>query len=181
MGKSKKSAAAAIVSGKHVRLVNRDGWEYAERIGATGVVVVVAVTAENRLLLTEQFRPPVHARVIELPAGLSGDVAGHEEEDLAAAARRELLEETGYRARGMKRLTHGPPSAGLSNELVTFYRATGLKKVAPGGGDASEDIVTHEAPLSRIDAWLKRQVAEGKLIDPKVFAGLYFAVRRGKK
>ena len=85
-----------IYEGKHVRLVRRGEWEYVTRKNVTGIVGIVAVTDEGKLLLVEQPRPPLNRNVIELPAGLAGDVAGQEGEELANAARRELLEETGY-------------------------------------------------------------------------------------
>lgn len=160
--------------GKHLRLVARDGWEYAERSIASGAVVIVAITAEQKLLLVEQDRLPVNGRVLELPAGLVGDIPGDEQEQWLDAARRELLEETGYSARSAKLLTQGPISAGFGNEMITFVRATGLKKVSAGGGVEHEQIVIHEVPLDRVPAWLKRQQKRGLLIDPKIYAGLYF-------
>ncbi len=164
-----------LAEGRHLRLVSRGGWEYADRGHVTGIVVIVAVTAENKLILVEQNRPPVAGRVIELPAGLAGDVAGAEAEDLADAAHRELLEETGYEATTFTRLFEGPPSAGLSSEVLTFFRADGLSKVAVGGGDDSEDIQIHEVPIDQIPAWLfERAATEGVFIDAKIFAGLYF-------
>ena len=54
-----------------------------DRPGVTGIVTVVAVTDDGRLVLTEQFRKPVGRRVIELPAGLAGDGTGSETEELA--------------------------------------------------------------------------------------------------
>lgn len=167
-----------LAEGRHVRLVDEDGWEFAERPTASGIAVIVAVTPDGRLLLVEQFRPPVRRRVIELPAGLAGDLAGHEAEPLAEAARRELLEETGYAAEVMHPLTAGgPPSAGITSEIVTFFRASGLKRVAPGGGDGDESIVVHEVELSAADAWLGAKSGDGLLVDPKVYAGLYWARR----
>jgi ADP-ribose pyrophosphatase len=164
-----------IAEGRHLRLVSRGGWEYAERGRVTGIVVIVAVTPENKVILVEQNRPPVGGRVIELPAGLAGDVAGAESEDLAEAARRELLEETGYAAESFTLLFAGPPSAGLSSEVLTFFRAKGLTKVAAGGGDDSEDIQIHEVPLENITQWLlERAKTQGIFIDPKIFAGLFF-------
>ncbi|MBI3932626.1 MAG: NUDIX hydrolase [Acidobacteria bacterium] len=160
--------------GRHLRLVREDGWEHVERPGITGIAVLVAVTAEGRLLLVEQHRPPVRARVLELPAGLAGDTPAHAGEDPAIAARRELLEETGYEADEITTLAAGPPSAGLTSEVVTFFRARGLRRVAAGGGDAVEQIVVHEVPLDGIDAWLRSKRAGGLLVDPKVYAGLYF-------
>ena len=55
------------------------GWEYATRVNATGVVVIIAVTTDQRLILVEQFRIPVNAATLELPAGLVGDTADKDE------------------------------------------------------------------------------------------------------
>jgi ADP-ribose pyrophosphatase len=166
-----------VAQGRHLRLVRDNGWEYVERIAGSGVVVIAAVTAEGRLLLVEQFRRPVGRRVIELPAGLAGDVAGCEREPLGVAARRELIEETGYAAESMSPLAVGPPSAGLSAEIVTFLHADGLRRVGPGGGDAGEAITVHEVPVGAAPAWLEARARDGILIDPKVYAGLYFLER----
>lgn len=160
-------------AGRFLNLVSKDGWEYATRTGSTGVVAIVAITDQDRVLLIEQFRPPVDRFVIEIPAGLAGDVAGSESEDFAEAARRELLEETGYQAATIKKLQTGPPSAGLTDELITFFEAKGLTKVNEGGGDESESIVVHEIPRSSLRDWLSQQAAAGKLIDPKIAAGLW--------
>src|SRR5262245_60504288 len=80
--RSKKPAPAPaptlLYRGKHLQMVSHCGWEACERVKATGVVTIVAVTNDGRLILTEQFRPPVGRRVIEMPAGLAGDIAGEE-------------------------------------------------------------------------------------------------------
>lgn len=168
-----------LCEGRHLRLVKRGHWEFVERTLASGVVVIVAVTQENKIVLTEQFRVPLGKRVIELPAGLAGDVAGDESESLSTAARRELLEETGYEAKEMILLTEGPPSAGLTSETVTFFWAKDLRRVSEGGGDAGEDIQVHEVELSKVRGWLEEQLKAGVMIDPKVYAGLYFAGAEG--
>jgi ADP-ribose pyrophosphatase len=169
-----------LAEGKYLRLVARGHWEYAERTTATGAVAIVAMTDERRLVLVEQFRIPVGAPVIELPAGLAGDVIEVEPESLAATARRELLEETGYEAAEMRLLAAGPTSAGLSNEVVTFFHASGLKKLHDGGGDPHEQITVHEPTLDALDAWLQERAAGGTLIDPKIFAGVYLVKLSGK-
>ncbi|MEX0712107.1 MAG: NUDIX hydrolase, partial [Pirellulales bacterium] len=120
------SGRIVLAEGKYLRLVREGHWEYAERTRATGAVVLAALTDDGRLLLTEQYRVPLACKVIELRAGLTGDDDGHEQEPAAQSARRELLEETGYEARDMKLLTVGPPTAGLANEVVSFFLATGL-------------------------------------------------------
>lgn len=161
-------------AGKYVRLLRKGRWEYVERTNASGVVAIVAVTDEDELLLVEQFRAPVSARVIELPAGLAGDIAGQEDEDLAIAATRELEEECGYTAASMKRLLVGPVSAGLCNEVITLFQASGVRRIGEGGGDASEDIVVHVVPRAEVAEWLTAANARGVLVDPKVYAALYF-------
>ena len=167
-----------LYKGKYLALVKEGHWEYADRVGATGAAVIVALTSEQKLLVVEQHRIPVHARTIELPAGITGD-EGENESD-AEAAKRELLEETGYEAAKIEPLMTGPASSGLTSETVTLFLATDLKRVHAGGGIENEEITVHEAPLNDIDAWLDKKRAEGCLIDPKLYAGLYFLMRRGK-
>src|SRR5688572_18561755 len=93
-----------LAQGKYLSLIDENGWEYVRRDGATGVVLIVAITDDRRLVLVEQFRTSVHRRVMELPAGLVGDGADDAEESLVVAARRELLEETGFEAEAMSPL-----------------------------------------------------------------------------
>ncbi|MDX1569570.1 MAG: NUDIX hydrolase [Xanthomonadales bacterium] len=134
----------------------------------------MAVTPERELVLTEQYRPPVDAVVIELPAGLVGDEPDTGAESGANAAHRELEEETGYRAGDLTRLGRGPSSAGMSSEVIDFYLARNLTRTGPGGGTESEDIAVRVVPLSGLRAWLADRTAEGRLIDPKVYAGIWF-------
>ena len=137
-------------TGKFLALVKEGRWEYADRTNATGAAIIVAVTEEQKLLLVEQFRIPVHARTIELPAGIIGDEPGSSDEAHAEAARRELIEETGFEAGLIEALTHGPSSSGLTSETVTLFLATQLRRVGEGGGVAHEDITVHEVPLAQV-------------------------------
>lgn len=166
-----------MAAGRFLRMVREGGWEFVERINAKAIVVIIAATDEGRVLFVEQFRPPLGRRVIELPAGLAGDIAGQEDEDLEIAARRELLEETGYEAGAWERIGDGPTSAGLCTEIVTMFIARGLRRVAEGGGDESEDITVHEIPLVEAREWLRERSAAGVPADPKVYAALYFLSR----
>src|SRR5438270_12375759 len=97
-----------LYSGKYLSLLKDGKWEYAHRPNVAGAAVIVAVTDDEKLLLVEQYRTPVHARTIELPAGIIGDEPGKANEDHAEAARRELLEETGFSAGKIETLTTGP-------------------------------------------------------------------------
>jgi len=164
-----------VTSGKYVNLSKRRGWEFVERKNISGIVAIVAVTDEGKIVLVEQYRPPMDKRVIELPAGLAGDAAGQESEALVVAARRELLEETGYEAREMIQLAAGASSAGITDEVVTLFRARGLRKTGSGDGDGNEQLTHHEIPLTEVETWLGKQVEAGAAVDMKVYAGLHFA------
>ena len=99
---SQRDKVEHVYVGHFLSVAKRGNWEYATRTRATGVVAVVALHDDGRLVLVEQYRWPVDARVIELPAGLAGD--DDDSESLLAAARRELVEETGYVAEEWSRL-----------------------------------------------------------------------------
>jgi ADP-ribose pyrophosphatase len=164
-----------IAKGRYLTFVDDGGWEYVTRPGVAGVVVIVAVTEDRKLVLVEQYRPPVQKRVIELPAGLVGDIEGKRDESMATAAERELEEETGYRAREMALLFEGPIAVGVSDEVLSFFHARGLERVGEGGGDDTEDIIVHEVPLEGLEDFLAVQSSRGLAVDPKIFAGLYLA------
>jgi ADP-ribose pyrophosphatase len=176
---SKSMPIKVLHRGTHLSLVRRGTWEYVTRPGVTGIVGILAVTTEGRLLLVEQYRPPVGKRVIEIPAGLAGDGADVAGEELAAAAARELEEETGYRAGRMELLASGPPSAGVSDEMIALYRAHEVKKVSAGGGDEHEDITVHEVAVGEVEGFLEEKRKQGLLVDLKVYAGMYFVGRDG--
>jgi ADP-ribose pyrophosphatase len=168
-----------LAQGKHLRLIACDGWEYAERTTPNSVAVaMIAITDDQRVVLTEQYRIPMNKNVIELPAGLVGDIPGDAEEAASVAAQRELVEETGYEAGRLEHISTGPTSAGMANETICLYLVTGLRKVGPGGGDAGEAIHVHEIPLNELRTWLDGQLAQGKLVDPKVYLALCFGSNR---
>jgi ADP-ribose pyrophosphatase len=160
---------------RYLRLVDDDGWTFVERANARAVVVIVPLTAERRLLFVEQYRVPLGRNVIEFPAGLVGDEAGREKEALIDAARRELLEETGFEAATLSLVSTSATSPGLTNELVRFVLASDLTKIGKGGGTPAEDIRVHEVALREARAWLTEREHQGTLLAAKVFAGLYFA------
>lgn len=163
--------------GRFVRLVAEGHWEWAERLNISGAVMIVAVTEARELVMVEQYRIPLHARVIELPAGLAGDEAAHAGEPLAHAARRELVEETGYEADTLEHLVDGPTSAGMTSETYSVFLARNVRRTGLGGGDAHEAIQVHVVPLDAVEQWLAQRRREGVEVDPRVYLGLYFASR----
>ena len=163
-----------IAQGKFLRLVNDNGWEYVERVKASGVVAVIAITADRKLVLTEQYRPPVQRSVIDLPAGLSGDITGQESEALVEAAQRELLEETGYEAKVWKSVYSAPSSPGLTSEVIEYFQASNARPHSAGGGIDGEKITTHVISLCTIRRWLRARMSAGVFVDPKVYVALAF-------
>ena len=169
-----QTTRTTLHTGKFLALVKEGHWEFADRVNATGAAIIIAVTTEQKVLLVEQYRTPVHARTIELPAGIIGDEPDSTDESIAEAARRELLEETGYTAEHIEAVTTGPSCSGITSERVTLFRALGLRRIGNGGGVANENIEVHEIPLTVIVDWLATKAKTGVLIDPKVYAGLFF-------
>lgn len=147
-------------------------WEALERVGIGGIVVMVAVTPSGNVILEKQFRPPMGRDVIELPAGLV-----ETGESMESAAKRELIEETGWAAEKIEFLAEGPISTGASTETLRAYLCTGLEHVGKNGGDDNEIIEVMEVPLRSIQEFLRNAQATGTLVDLKVF-GLVELARR---
>ena len=161
-----------VYEGKYQRMLVRGSWEYSERTHAGGLAaIIIAVTPDDNVLFVEQFRVPLQARTIEMPAGLVGDIDAGESIEVSAV--RELEAETRWTAEHAEVLMIGPTSSGASSEKIAFVRATGLRKVGAGGGDASEDITVHEIPRARAAAWLVQKMGEGFELDAKLWAGLW--------
>lgn len=157
-----KAEHRVLASGRFLELVEDRGWEYVRRPTVSGAVAVVATTDDGEIVLVEQPRIPVRRRTIELPAGLVGDLPAAAAEPLEDAAARELEEETGFRAARWHRLYDVPLSVGTSPELLTLFRATGLVRVGPGGGDHTEDITVHLVPLHAVAAFLAEKIATSR-------------------
>lgn len=170
-----------LYEGRFLTLRQRNNWEYVERQQPRGIVAIFAVTLDEKILLVEQYRPPLQCNVIEIPAGLVGDIKGSQNESFEEAARRELLEETGYNAAHMEKLMEGPISPGLSTEIITFFRASGLRKEGNGRGDSTEDIRLHEVSLKDLHNWLEKRQKEGILIDCKIYAALFFGAKQSNE
>ena len=165
------SIPETVYEGRFLKLAKRGRWEYATRTKATGVVAVIPMHDDGRVVLIEQYRPPIDASVIELPAGLVGDE--DDSETLLTAAKRELEEETGYTAAEWIGLGTAYASPGLTDEAITFFLARGLTRTSEGGGVGSESITVHEMAIGDMHAWLSTIMQTEKKIDMKLLAGLY--------
>jgi len=152
-------------AGKFVTAKRRGRWEYAGRARNIHAAVILAVDA-GEVILVEQYRVPCARWCLELPAGLIGDEV--EGEQALDSARRELEEETGYRAAQWEVLGEFLASPGMLSESFTLVKATGLTQVSDGGGVEGEEILVHRVPLSRIAEVVAEHRAMGNAIDVKL-------------
>ena len=160
-------------TGKFLTIQKAGRWEYVSRTTRRPVVAIVAVDKEDHLILVEQFRPPVDSNVIELPAGLAGDIPGAEDEALLDAAKRELEEETGYTSNQWRRVTNGLSSAGLTDESTEVFAAIDVEQTSEGGGVVGEDITIHRVPVKDLMQWLNDQPLP---YDLKLLGAVYAAM-----
>lgn len=127
-----------------------------------GAVAVVALDEGDNVLLVRQFRQAAEKDLLEIPAGTLE--AG---EEPIACARRELKEETGYRAERLEQIGSFYPSPGFCTECIRLYLAIGLHK-GPSVPEDDETIETIKVPLSDIPTMVSR----GEICDGKSIAGL---------
>lgn len=163
-----------VFEGDHLFVRERDDWQYVERKKAKEAVAVLAETEDGELILTEQQRKPLDARVIDFPAGLVGDEEGTSNPE--ATAKKELEEETGYTCESVELLTRGPSSPGITSEIVSLYRARGVRKKGEGGGVGGEKITVHVIPRGSLRDFLRDKEDDGVLTDLKL--GIYLLSQR---
>lgn len=133
-----------------------------------GSAVVLAADERKRVLLVRQFRLPARANLWELPAGRVD-----EGETPLKAAKRELAEETGYRARSWDKLLSYFPSPGFLSERMTIFVATDLTAGQPNN---MEDERIEIRWFSRRE--LDEAVRSGKIVDGKTITGYLFWKKR---
>lgn len=112
----------------------RGGPKVYTRLESPSFACVVAITDRGEIVFVENYRPPIGGILLELPGGMI-----EPGEDPAAAAKRELEEETGYRAGSISRLGWYFPSPHLGRHRGHFFIARGLRKGTPNP-DPGEDL-----------------------------------------
>lgn len=151
--------------GKFITARREGKWEYVGRSRGIKAAVILAID-NGHVLLVEQYRVPLKAHCLELPAGLVGDET--ESEPLEEAAARELEEETGYRPAAVESLGSFASSPGMVSETFTLVRASGLEKVGDGGGVEGENIIVHRVPLAKVADFIAHKRADGVVMDVKL-------------
>ncbi len=140
-----------------------------------GAVAVLAMDADDRLLLVRQWRIPAGRAMLEIPAGTL-DVHEGVTEDPDVAARRELEEETGSRASGWRRLASFWTAPGFATELMHLYLATGLESVHDDDRLAPDEDERLELSRFTIDEALA-MVDAGEIVDAKSMLGILWLDR----
>jgi len=139
----------------------------AEIIRHPGSVVIIPLTAEDEIVLVRQYRPAIGRWAWELPAG-----SLKPGEDIERAARRECQEETGHIPSRLERLGSFYPTPGYCDELMTFFKATGLRVPGPGDEEAHQDEDEDIEPRPFARGELQRMIESGEVIDLKTVAGV---------
>lgn len=163
-----KAEEQIVWQGRYITTKVQGQWEYVSRARGIRAAVILAIDAENHVILVEQYRVPLGRACIELPAGLIGDDDSLAGEDAALAAGRELEEETGYRAGRIEVIGEFWSSPGMVSESYTLVRAHDLEQVGDGGGVDDEAIIVHRVPLPDLPAFIAERRARGDAIDGKM-------------
>jgi len=127
-----------------------------------GAVAIVAIDDDDRVLLIRQYRHAVEGVMTEIPAGTL-----EPDEDPAAAAARELIEETGYSAARIERIGGVYPSPGFCTEYIHLYAARDLTP-GPSRPEEDEDIEVETVPWTEV----MRRVRTGEIQDAKSLVAL---------
>lgn len=136
-----------------------------------GGAVVVPVFENGDVLMIKQYRYPIDKIIYELPAGkLDPD------EDPEYCARRELEEETGYKANRFEKLTAFYTTPGFCTERLHIYLATGLSNL-PGGQSLEEGEASISIERIRLAEALD-MIASEEIVDGKTIVGLFMAAQK---
>jgi ADP-ribose pyrophosphatase len=127
-----------------------------------GAVLIVPFLNNNRIILLRQYRPVIEQYLYELPAGTLGENEPH-----VKCAMRELIEETGYKAKIIKKLGQIYPCPGYSTEKIVFFTARELT-VCPR--QLEKDEIIQLKPQTK--AQIKKLFTHGKIVDAKTICAL---------
>lgn len=130
-----------------------------------GGAVVVPITDDGKIILVKQFRYPLQKTLIELPAGKLDNG-----EDPLVCASRELEEETGYKAKEIKKLGEIFTAPGYCTEILHIYSAKGLTPGNHNREEGEQGMEIFEFTIEEIVDMIK----SGEIKDAKTIVGIYY-------
>jgi len=145
------------------RILEREVVKHVDAVG------IVALDDKDNIVLVRQYRHPLRARLLEIPAGLLAD-----REDPADCAVRELREETGYRARKVEKLAEFYTSAGFTDEQFFLFFSADLEAGDPSPEPGEDDIEVVLTPLREA----VEMVSRGEIKDAKTLTAILMAAQK---
>jgi ADP-ribose pyrophosphatase len=137
-------------------------------VKAQPVVVLIPRKKDGRLILIRQLRVAAGNEILEFPAGTV-----EKGESIAQCARRELEEETGWRAGRLRRVLGFFPTPGISTEKMHLFIADRLTKVPSPGCDPDEELTVEDYTVAEVE----KMIQQGQIIDGKTILGFLFLQR----
>jgi ADP-ribose pyrophosphatase len=178
------SRDAINYEGKYLKFISRYynikdkeiPWEFVKRknIYNSGAVVIVGLTKEYELVLEKNWRMPIESYVIQFPAGLTDREDENEEE----AAKRELLEETGYMAEKLIHIITTPECSVLTPTLVRHFFAPDVKYVGNERKDDLEKIEVLKVPVGDLSNLLLH-LPDDTLLETRVPGIIWLLEKQG--
>ena len=127
---------------------------------------IIALTPDEKVLVIRQYRHGTEQMSLEIPGGMADPGDG----SLVDAARRELVEETGYEAEEVIAIGRVAANPAIQNNHCHTFLAMGVRKVAEPRLDAAEDIAVEEVALDEVPDL----IASGQIDHALVVAGFYW-------
>lgn len=164
-----------IFNGKVIDLVVKDvelpdgNVSKREIVHHPGAVAIIALTKDNKILLVKQFRKPLEKTIIEIPAGKL-----EKGEDPLECAKRELEEETGYKAMNLKFVTSFYTSPGFADEIIHIYFTDDIE-VGEVNFDDDEFLALIEVSLQEAEQLIEQQLIH----DAKTVFAIQFLKLKG--
>lgn len=141
-----------------------------ELIEHPGAVAIVAITAEKKIIMVEQYRKALERSIIEVPAGKL-----EKGEEPETTARRELEEETGYTADSLQLIQSFSTSPGFADEVVHLFFAEGLRKSESGAvTDDDEFVELMEVTVEEAEQMMQ----DNRIYDAKTAFAVLWAKQR---
>ena len=167
---SRKTVYTGYVSKLDVLKIKSASGRCVEReiIRHPGAVVIIPRLKNDRLILIRQLRVATGKKIWEFPAGTL-----EKGESVAKCADRELQEETGFKARRLKRILDYFPTPGISTEKMYLFIADGLSPVDGVQPDADEELTSRVFSFQQVETMIR----SGGLIDGKTILGFLFLCR----